>query len=192
LLGWLAALLFVLASVLGLAAWKDARGRQPYLALAKSVAAGTEIDDAALVRVDAAVDGHINLVKAGDRRLVVGKVAARSLQAGSFLSPTDWVDGAGPGGGRVIVPVTLAGDRLPGQLRVGDRVRLIRTGSGIGRSDAEPTVLAQEGIVSGVTTGSRLSDRIVVSVSVLDNEATALAAASADGRVAVILVGHAG
>jgi hypothetical protein len=190
-LGWLAVLLFVLSTVLGLAAWTSARARTPYLALRSPVPAGAVIHGADLVRVDAAVDGRANLVGWADRRSVVGRTAARSLRAGDLLSPGDWVDGAGPGAGRVVVPVTLSDDRLPGRLGVGDKVRLVSTPSdSAARSNGATAVLADEAVVFDVSSASRLSDRTVVSVSVPDNEATAVAAASAEGRVAIILLGR--
>lgn len=189
--GWLAILFLILFTVSALAAWNAARARQPYLALARPVAAGAVISDGDLVRIDAAVDGKVNLVGDADRRKVVGKVAARSLRAGDPLTPTDWIDGAGPGAGRVVVPVTLSGDRVPGRLDVGDRIRLVRTAAGIGRESGEPVVLTDDGVVFEITSGSRLSERTVVSVSVLEQQANAVAAASSEGRVAVVLLGRA-
>lgn len=188
--GWLAILFFILFAVSALAAVHAARARQSYLKLANPVAAGAVIKDSDLVRIDAAVDGRANLVHDDDRRKIVGKVAARSLSAGDFLTPADWVKDAGPGAGRVVVPVTLAGERVPGKLEVGDRVRLVRTASGIGREGGEPVLLTDDGVVFDITTGSRLSDRIVVSVSVLEKQANAVAGASAEGRVAVVLLGR--
>ncbi len=189
--GWLALLLFIVSAVSALAVATAARARQSYLALARPVAAGAAISDSDLVRIDAAVDGRANLVRYVDRRKVVGRVAARSLREGDFLTPTDWVDGAGPGAGRVVVPVTLAGERVPGRLEVGDRVRLVRTAAGIGREGGEPVVLTDDGVVFEITTGSRLSERTVISVSVLEPQANAVAAASAEGRVVIVLLGRA-
>lgn len=205
LLGAITVLLFVLFFVTLLALWTSARARESYLSLARPVAAGTVIRDEDLVRVDAAVDGHVNLVGAVDRHKVLGKVAARSLRAGDLLMRSDWIDGAGAGAGRVVVPVTLSGDRLPGRLQVGDRVRLVKTAAGVGREGGEPVVLTNDGIVVDLTKVSTLSERTVLSVSVPEAEAsavsaaasenhvavgTAVAAASAEGRVAVVLLGR--
>lgn len=189
--GWLAVLFFVIFAVTALAVATAARARQSYLVLARPVAAGAVINDSDLVRIDAAVDGKANLVRDADRKKVVGDVATRSLRAGDFLTPTDWVEAPGPGAGRVVVPVTLAGERVPGKLNVGDRVRLVRTAAGIGRDGGEPVVLTDDGVVFDITTGSRLSERTVVSVSVLEQQANAVAAASAEGRVAIVFLGRA-
>ncbi|MDQ1438226.1 MAG: hypothetical protein QOK43_1855 [Acidimicrobiaceae bacterium] len=208
LLGMIALLLLVLFFVTLHAAWQDARARAPYLSLARPVPAGAIIRDEDLLRVDAAVDGTVNIVDAADRGRVLGKRAARSLRAGDLLMRSDWIEGAAAGAGRVVVPVTLSGDRLPGRVQVGDRVRLVKTAGGIGRQDGEPVVLTNDGIVVDLTKVSTLSERTVLSVSVPEAEAqvvtaataeapdrsvaagTAVAAASAEGRVAVVLLGR--
>jgi hypothetical protein len=187
---WLVALGVLLASVGALAVmWLvgAAGQRQEVLAVRHDVAYGQVVaaDDLAIVRVS--VDPGIGIVPARDRDLLVGQVAATRLAAGTLVAP-GMVEPAGePSAGRVLVPVAVPVERMPaGGLRAGDRLLAID-------ADADPVPVAGGGSRGPIpATVVRVGPTDVNGVTVVDvttsaPEGPALAAAAANGRVALVV-----
>lgn len=161
--------------------------RTPVLTLARDVPAGTVITQADLARTQVAVDPGVATVAAADAATVVGMVAAGDLVAGSVLAPGQLTATAPPGEGEVLVALAVRATQLPaGGLAAGDRLLVVDTPQqGSDPSSVPPATLA--------ATVVRLGPPDVNGVSVLDvttseGDGPAMAARSATGRFALVLL----
>lgn len=182
----LGALLMAISIVLFEVAAQAREDRHPVFALARDVPEGSAITDEDLVVVRAAVE-RVPTVGAGRRDEIVGRIAAVPLSRDTLLSERQLVERQGPAEGEVVVAIPLMPDRLPPEIRIGDRVRLLDVGGGGADAD-EPSVLVDGARVFGVREGSRSAGAVVVSVVVAAGmDARVNAAIDAD-RLAVSLV----
>ena len=120
---------------------------------------------------------------------LVGQVATTQLLPGMLLVPGMVEESGDPRSGSVLVPIAVAGDRMPaGGLRAGDRILAVHTTvdeapAGIGADSsvgAVPATVVRVGPpdVNGVS---------VVDVTVAAGDGPALAVAAVGGQVALVL-----
>ncbi len=158
--------------------------RQEVLAVRTDIAYGQQVlaEDLTITRVS--VDPGVAVLPASARSEVSGQVATTRLLAGTLLAQ-GMVEPAGePGPGRVLVPVAVNAERMPaGGLRPGDRILAVdadapisTAGSTAGTSATVVRVGPMD--VNGVT---------VIDVTTLQAAGPALAVASANGRVALVV-----
>jgi hypothetical protein len=118
--------------------------RQPVLALAKNVPAGSVITSADLSVASVSGSG-ITTIPSRQENQVTGETAATALSAGSLLVPSDLTAATVPGRGQDLVPVPLKTQDLPASgLAPGDQVLVIAT-PGSGGQAASSTSASQLG-----------------------------------------------
>lgn len=118
---------------------------------------------------------------------IVGQVAATDLSAGQLLTSASFVDALVPSAGRSVVGVALAPNQMPAmeKLRAGDAVRVVETPATGGEPPAEAPLTFSATVISIEQTS--LGDQLVVDVEVASENAAALAARAATGRVAIVI-----
>lgn len=166
--------------------------RSPVLVVGRPVAAGAVISDDDLTVAQMASDPALRPIPVGNRDSVVGRTAAVDLVPGTLLVDEALGQARALTGDQAIVGVEVAAASAPTlTLAVGDRVQLVETlsPSASGASGPSRTVLA-EGRVTDVAEASVTSSSgaVQLAVTVPSAAAPSIAAASADGRIAVVVV----
>ncbi|WP_460757485.1 SAF domain-containing protein [Myceligenerans cantabricum] len=118
---------------------------------------------------------------------VVGQRATADLLAGSLLTATSYEATLRPDAGHSIVGVALTPNQMPAgtPLRSGDPVRVIETPVNGGDAPVEEPFAIPAVVVT--SHAAAIGDQTVVDVEVAHNQAAALAARAATGRVALVL-----
>ena len=161
--------------------------RAPVVAVTRDVAAGDVLSAEDLTVVDAGLDAGIAVVPADERGLLVGRVAAGPLPAGSLLAEGMLQDGSPlPAGMHVVGLALQAGDYPVTDLSVGDRLSVVSTAAAPG----EDPVLGV-GQVWEIAPLGDVSDALFVSVAVSDDAAPAVAAAAGRDEARVVWLGAA-
>ncbi|HET6953511.1 MAG TPA: SAF domain-containing protein [Acidimicrobiales bacterium] len=186
------ALLALLGAWAGMILVATAGGREETLALAADVGRGEQIepDDLKVVRV--AADAGVATVPAGDRDVVVGRIAASDLPEGSLLSRDQLLD---EGARLVTIDEAVVGARLApgaaprGEVPPGTPVLVVVGPPGAGGEGEGVTEVS--GWLRDIgepaeNTGAREASLVVPASS-----AAAVAAAAADDRIAVVTLGDA-
>src|SRR3954453_4494202 len=165
--------------------------RKVVLAVAHPVAAGQVINSNDLRTVRVSATG-VATISETERSSVVGRVAAVPLAPGSLLVRSQLGSAASIPSGQAVVGVALKDGQFPAGLRAGDRVVLVDTGSGRAATGDSPAVraLADQltGTVVSVADSSDASGVTAISVRVGQADAAALATASANGQLSLVLV----
>lgn len=132
-LGALAVLLIVGGAALaGLLALR-LDSREPVMVLNRDVAVGTQITPDMLSTARVASDG-LMLVRESQEKSVIGTYARTSLTRGELLDTSMLVQGAPFNSTAVRVGVPLTPGQVPGDLRSGDQVRIIRISDGTSKA----------------------------------------------------------
>ncbi len=158
------------------------------LAVNKAIPRGATITaaDIAVVEVPTGLT-LLASVPADQFEQIENQVAATDLTNGQLLTPDSVVEELSPPSGQSIVGVALAPNQMPTRgLQAGDSVRVVETPAVGG----EPPVEAPFSIAATVTqvsSDAALGDQTVVDVQVASNNAAALAARAATGRVALVI-----
>jgi hypothetical protein len=158
------------------------------LAITENISRGAEITAANIATVELPTGPTLlEPVPAADFDKMVGKVATADLKAGQLLTEAGVTDELQPAAGRSIVGIALAPNQMPGSepLAAGDAVRVVETPASGGEPPAQAP-LAIAATVIGVRE-STLGDQMIVDVEVPSNNAAALAARAATGRVALVI-----
>jgi hypothetical protein len=185
---WSLALLAVLvtvASALGFVVlWMNAGGREPVLALRRTVAAGQtiEADDLQVVRV--AADAGIDPIPSSARDDVVGRPAAADLLAGTLLVPEAVGTASGLEAGQAVIAVPVSPEELPADLEGGDRVVLLRSSTNAAPGDAPAAVTIGDGTVVAIQ-GDDSGSTVPVSVRVAEGLLPEIAAAIQSDSITV-------
>lgn len=181
------------------------------LAVAKAVAPGAVIDSSDLQVVDVHVPAGVPAVPASDEPDVVGRQAGELLQQGALLVPSDTVAAYAPSQGMAEVGVAVAASQIPaGGVAPGQQVEVVVTGapgstsassiasndaavgsSGGSGAEAPGTVVVQSAPVVSVsvpTVQSSTTSDVVVSILVPVSEAPVVAALSAAGDGALVVM----
>lgn len=126
-------------------------------------------------------------VSAAELDRMVGKVATADLKSGQLLTEKSVTDELQPAAGRSIVGIALAPNQMPGSedLEAGDAVRVVETPASGGEPPAEAPLAITATVIGSKP--SPLGDQMIVDVEVPSNNAAALAARAATGRVALVI-----
>ncbi|MCB0919069.1 MAG: hypothetical protein KDC39_10940 [Actinobacteria bacterium] len=171
-----------------LAAWlaTSLGATQPVLALVNTVHRGSLITSQDLTIVNLNPDPQLAEVPGSELGSVVGQRALVDLPAGSILPNDTYSDVPLPASGDSLVGLALSPSRMPLQpLTAGTPVRVVLTP----RDGDEPTRGAPSSTLATVVSTSYDADtaQTVVEVSLPAQEAPALAAAAATGRIAIVV-----
>ena len=162
--------------------------RRPVLVVTRPVAAGALITAEDLGEAKASVGSSI-AVSAGRRREVIGKAAATGLAPGSLLAPSQVGGSAALRKGDALVGMSLKSGQFPAVLRPGTRVQVVDTGRQGGAPDqSRPVVLADAAVVTAVGRPEASTSTTAVSLSLPEPEGAAVVAASAAGRVSLVVL----
>ncbi len=176
----------------------QAGNREPVLAMARTVRAGTAItaEDLTVARVSA--DSKIQRLPSSARSRVEGRSANSTLVVGTLLTEAHLGERADAGPDESVVGVLLKGTRVaPEGLRKGDRVEIVLTVSSTegARADSGSTplgrLLAEGRVLSPPAPLKSSGDSQVVSLIVRKELASAVAGAAASDRVALVRLGTA-
>lgn len=182
----------VVAVVLGAwifaAVYLSANDRTAVLVMAQPVARSATISRADLRVVEVGASGGVASVPADDLQKVVGRVAATDLPAGSLLAAASVGSSATKVVGRdqAVVGVLVGRSDAPSsELRAGARVSVVIRGAS-GSEDA-PQVISGRVLDAS---GDALSDGTrPIELVVARDDAPAVAAAAADKRVSIAVLG---
>lgn len=178
--------------------------RQEVLVVRQQVPYGSIVTDEDLGVARISLDPGIRSVPTADRGLVVGQVASTRLVPGMVLAPGMVEPEGEPVAGRVLVPLALATERMPaGGLRAGDRILVIDAGSpgsfplgsaaaGSAATGEGPDTMGAGPVrwvpASVVRIGpADVNGMVVVDVTVAAPDGPGLAAAAAQGQVALVV-----
>ncbi len=177
------ALAFALASV-------RLSGRQPVLALARSVTAGHVLQSGDLSIVNVATDSNLALIPASSEPGVLGRPVALPLAAGTLLTETELGTGMVPPAGSAVVGVALKAGQYPPELSPGDTVLIVTAaGTGVGAASSSGTAPSMTATVVGIQVApADSSAATVVSLQVSEADAPSVAAAGGSGDVSLVLV----
>jgi hypothetical protein len=175
-------------SVLGVVAI-TARGseRQRVIAVARDVPAGSiiEVDD--LVAVEVPADLPVPTVSANEAGQTVGQTATVTLVRGTLVNRSHLSPEARIPTGMVLVGAVLDPGQYPVDVRGGDQVRLVETAPPTAAEPSARTLAV--GQVREVAEPSTGASALVVSVLVPSDAGDAVAAAGAEGRISLVVVG---
>lgn len=190
---WLAGLLAVVVSALGVAALVRSVGTtRPYLAVAHEVPVGARIDndDLAVVEINAAAG--LKPIAASERDSVVGSYAKVTLTPGTLLVRDQVTDQQTPGDGQTLVSISLKPEMQPARpLRPGDLLLLVViSDTQSQQEDKGPQPLAPpatfEASVHKVGDPTPAGD-VVVDVVLSKNDGPTVAGLAAAGRIVPIV-----
>lgn len=179
----------VVGALLFLGLYTSLDSRQSVLVVARDVAPGQVIAAEDLAEARVSVSEGAAWVPASQRSEVIGQPAAVGLAPGAILAPSQLGESSGLGAGQAEVGVALKPGQAPLALRRGSRVEVIDNGADAAGMQARPVVLSKEGVVSDVGMPSATSATTVVSLTVPHEDAAAVAAAGAAGRVSLVVLG---
>jgi hypothetical protein len=158
------------------------------LAVNKEMSRGTEItpSDISVVELPSGLS-LISSIPADRLDQIDGMVAATDLKRGQLLASDSVIPELSPPSGQSVVGVALAPNQMPtSPLQAGDAVRVVETPAVGGEPPAEAPFSIAATVIR-VDGGGALGDQIVVDVQVASNNAAALAARAATGRVALVI-----
>lgn len=163
--------------------------RQQVLALAHSLPAGSAIGADDVVSVELPASSPLPVVLASGQKAIIGQSAAVSLPKGTLLNPSLLTDESRVPAGMALVGVVLDPGQYPTDLNIGDTVDLVQM--------APLAAAATETTINNLGTGDvrQLEEpqtggkALVVSLLVPKANADAIAAAGADGRISLVVVG---
>jgi hypothetical protein len=144
------------------------------------------VTEADLRNVSISTGEGLDTIDVGDVDRVIGRTAVHGLTAGSLVTPAQLADGPAYADGSVLVGALLSSGQFPVDLEVGDTVQIIETtapdatGSGDALARGVGTVAALTEALEGQ------SDR-TVSIAVPGDDAAAISAAGAAGRVSLVV-----
>jgi hypothetical protein len=197
----------VICALLFASLYSGAAERTLVLGVAKDVAPGQVIGDGDLRDVEISAGPGIKMVPAAERKTVVGQRAAVALAPGSLLARSQLATGPRLAPGEALVPVALPAGRFPPELGSGDTVAVVATAGGSaapfdaaqqssfapqdGSAPAGAPVLVRAKVLS-VRQETAPTRSALISLVVSNAMAPAILAASAAGRVGLLLVGSEG
>lgn len=168
--------------------------RDPVLALAKPIQRGEQLTSDHLRVVRVGTDDQVAVVEAAQRDEMVGLTATASLGAGTLVSHEQFAAGPSLGPGESVVGLALAPGEYPTvSLRPADLVVAVGTpdpDGGDRGAEGQAMTLAESAEVFAVEALSESARTLMVSIAVPQELAPPIAAAAAQGRVRLILVGR--
>ncbi len=193
-LSWIAVglVLVLVAAMLGAITIARVAAREPVLALAMPIARGEVLTDDHLAVVQVATDDQISTVPADLRQDLVGLVAQGDLAPGTLLARDQLAEGPSlPDGWSVVGLALNPGEYPTSALAAGDRVEVVRTPdpTGVRGDPSTVEVIASDAEVFAVELLSESARSLMVSLAVPADVAPIVAAAAAEGRIRLVLVG---
>ena len=170
--------------------------REPVLAAARNIPAGSVITAADLTVASVSGSG-ITTIPARQETQVTGRTAAVGLRSGSLLVPADLTSATVPGPGQQLVPVPLKSSEMPASgLSPGDQVIVIATPGAGGQAAADSTTPGplSGGVPATVFQVSAPGENgdVTVDLLVTPPDGPAVAAQASTGQIAVIVTRRAG
>lgn len=167
--------------------------RSPVLVVARPVAAGTALTDADLTVAEVSADPALDPIALSARDSVLGRTAAVDLTPGTLLVDAAMGQARVLDAGEAIVGIEVTAASAPtGTMAVGDRVQLVETAApgSAGAAAASGRAVLADGRVTdiGGSSTSSSSGAVHLAVAVPAVAAPSIAAASAGGRIAVVVV----
>lgn len=186
----LAAALVALFAVATPAAWVHFSQTMSVVGLSDGVRYGATITAGDLVEMSVPTGGGINAVDWAQREAVIGQVATSDLQAGQLLPTGATARAITPAKGSSIVAVGVKAAFLPAaELKAGDAVRIVAVQTTPGTTPADPKNLPSSITATVFSISGKAPDGTrVVSVTVADANADAVARLSAVGQAALVLL----
>lgn len=186
--GRIAAGVVVLAlSALGaVTVYSSAADRTAVIGVVRDVPPGAVVSEADLREVSISVGDGVRTVPADQAAEVIGRTATSGLTAGSLLNPEQLADGPDWPAGTVLVGAALKEGQFPVGLTVGDPVEIVETPAADTSGTGEP-------VSRGVGTVTDLAESVdgqsvrTVSIAVPSEDAAAISAAGAAGRVSLVV-----
>jgi hypothetical protein len=172
------------------AAWVYFSATESVVGLSDGVRYGQAITAGDLVEMSVPTGSGINALGWAQRDSVIGQVATTDLQAGQLL-PTGATTGEiKPAKGSSIVAVGVKAAFLPAaELTAGDTVRIVAVQTTPGTTPADPKYLPSSIAATVYSISRQAADgTTVVSVTVSDANADAVARLSAVGQAALVLL----
>ncbi|MEU4095907.1 SAF domain-containing protein [Streptomyces sp. NPDC026673] len=177
--------------------------RTAVVVVARDVPVGSRITEADLATASIALDPAVQSVNASRTRALVGQRAASDLKAGSLLAPSQVTDRSLIGPGEQLVGVSVKPSQLPATPLVpGEKVLIVSTpdpnaapgrsatnGAGA-ESGTSPVTLSAKVVAVGRPAAA--TGAVVVDVAVPATDGPALAAQTATGNVALVVVARDG
>lgn len=184
-----AVLLVALSALAAVVLFSRVAARDPVLALANRVERGQVVTAENLRVVYVGTDDPISSMPSDGLSSLVGLMAVADLEAGTIVTPAQFVAGAVLADGEGVVGLALSPGEYPTlQLAAGDLVDVISTEPASSQASA---VLAAAAEVFDVAELGTQGQRFV-SLRMPANTAGAVAQAAAEGRVRLVLVSGAG
>lgn len=156
------------------------------VAVADDVQRGEILAEGDLTTAAVTPDPALRTVPADALPGLLGQRAATDLTAGSVLTPTGTTDALVPTAGNTVVGIAVTAAQLPSQpLTAGDTIRIVNT-----PRPADDPPSGTPATISATVVATALQPDLlqtVVDVTVPTDQAAALAAAAATGRVAIVL-----
>jgi hypothetical protein len=167
--------------------------RSPVLVVARPVAAGTALTDADLTVAEVSADPALDPIALSARDSVLGRTAAVDLTPGTLLVDAAMGQARVLDAGEAIVGIEVTAASAPtGTMAVGDRVQLVETAApeSAGVAAASGRAVLADGRVTdiGGSSTSSSSGAVRLALAVPAVAAPSIAAASAGGRIAVVVV----
>ncbi len=176
-------------SILGVvAAVSRGADRQQVLALAQDLPAGSTVGPEDVVAVELPANSPLPMILATEQQDIIGQALAASLPKGTLLSRSMLTDEARVPDGMALLGVVLDPGQYPTDLTIGDNVELVQTAPLAAGGAATVTNLGTGEVrqVEEPLTGGKA---LVVSLLVPRANADAVAAAGAEGRISLVVVG---
>jgi SAF domain len=184
-LGLVVTVLCVLATA---TLFSSANHRTVVLTVRRTVPAGHAISSDDLATAGVSVGADVQTMGAATRDVVVGRVAAVTLVAGSLLVPADVSAAARVPVGMTIVGASLKPGQYPVSVAAGDDVELVETVSPATIESAPPTDRGAAHVLD-VEPSSDGSGTLALSLLVPNGAAVNVAGDAAAGRLSVMVVG---
>jgi hypothetical protein len=168
--------------------FSSANHRTVVLTLRRTVPAGHVISSDDLATADVTVGADVPTMQAAARAVVVGRVAAVTLVAGSLLVPADVSAAVRVPAGTTIVGASLKPGQYPVSIAAGDAVELVETASLATIGSAPPTDRGPAHVLD-VEPSSDGSGTLALSLLVPNGAAVNVAGDAAAGRLSVMVIG---
>ena len=180
--------LLIAVCAFGIGAWALNVGhRTQVLVVARPVQAGSVISASDLTTAGVAADHSVSGIPASAAGQVIGKVASDNLVPGALLLRAEVGGGPSVPSGSSVVGLDLKPGMFPTALEPGDSVAVVSTPSQAPSSNGGVVIVSKATVFSSRASSDGIST--LVSVVVPSGQASAVAAAGAQGSVSLVLNG---
>jgi hypothetical protein len=180
--------LLIAVCAFGIGAWALNVGhRSQVLVVARPVQAGSVISASDLTTAGVAADHSVSGIPASAAGQVVGKVASDNLVPGTLLVRAEVGGGPSVPSGSSVVGLDLKPGMFPTALEPGDSVAVVSTPSQASSSNGGAVIVSKARVFSSSAGPDGTST--LISVVVPSGQASAVAAAGAQGSVSLVLNG---